>query len=93
VNLEDFQIQFLSFFVIQVDGKGEQADKSYKHYQTLDGLEYENSSLKEFLNGELMRISYPFMPEEGILEEHELKINQSSHARYFEDFLKYVEYG
>jgi hypothetical protein len=33
------------------------------------------------------------MPEEGILEEHDLKINQSSHARYFEDFLKYVEYA
>ncbi|MDP4170604.1 MAG: DUF3900 domain-containing protein, partial [Bacillota bacterium] len=38
-------------------------------------------------------IQYPFMPEEGIVEEHELKINQASHARYFEDFLKYVEYG
>lgn len=33
------------------------------------------------------------MPEEGMTEEHELKIHQASHARYFEDFLKFVEYG
>lgn len=213
----DFQIQYLSFFVIQVEGKGEQADKRYKHYQTLDVHEYEKSSLKDFLDGELMKISkrkverhpktdevptkigyfvvedghdltsnpnfnlfnrtrfaeskeafqlesetfvnaymntpavrggvflvaaaklsryiddpfvfilkcdfepkvasisdeltlirqvemaittknmksiqYPYMLEEGMVEEHELKINQASHARYFEDFLKYVEYG
>lgn len=213
----DFQIQFLSFFVIQVDGKGEQANKYYKHFQTLDGDEYENSSLKDFLDGELMKISkrkverhpktedvptkigyfvveeghdltsnpnfnlfnrvrfsstkeafltesetfvnaymntpavrggvflvatakltryvddpfvfilkcdfepkvasisdestlirhveraittknmksiqYPYMPEEGMIEENEVKINQSSYANYFEDFLKYVEYG
>lgn len=37
-------------------------------------------------------IQYPFMPEEGILEELELKVHQASHARYFEDFLKYVSY-
>jgi hypothetical protein len=37
-------------------------------------------------------ILYPYMPEEGIREERELKIHQSSHARYFEDFLKYVSY-
>jgi hypothetical protein len=37
-------------------------------------------------------IQYPHMPEEGILEEGELKIHQASHARYFEDFLKYVAY-
>lgn len=37
-------------------------------------------------------IQYPHMPEEGILEEWELKIHQASHARYFEDFLKYVTY-
>jgi hypothetical protein len=37
-------------------------------------------------------IQYPYMPEEGMLEEAELKIHQASHARYFEDFLKYVEY-
>ena len=37
-------------------------------------------------------IQYPHMPEEGMLEEGELKIHQASHARYFEDFLKYVSY-
>lgn len=33
------------------------------------------------------------MPEEGMTEPGELKIHQASHARYFEDFLKFVEYG
>lgn len=37
-------------------------------------------------------IQYPHMPEEGMLEPHELKIHQASHARYFEDFLKFVSY-
>jgi hypothetical protein len=37
-------------------------------------------------------IQYPYMPEEGMIEEGELKIHQSSHARYFEDFLKFVDY-
>ncbi|BBI36292.1 DUF3900 domain-containing protein [Cohnella abietis] len=37
-------------------------------------------------------IQYPHMPEEGMLEEWELKIHQASHARYFEDFLKFVSY-
>ena len=37
-------------------------------------------------------IQYPHMPETGTLEHWELKIHQASHARYFEDFLKYVSY-
>lgn len=37
-------------------------------------------------------IQYPHMPEEGMLEEWELKVHQASHARYFEDFLKFVSY-
>lgn len=37
-------------------------------------------------------IQYPFMPEEGMLEPWELKIHQASHARYFEDFLRFVSY-
>ncbi|WP_199620033.1 DUF3900 domain-containing protein [Paenibacillus alkalitolerans] len=37
-------------------------------------------------------IQYPHMPEEGMSEEGELKIHQASHARYFEDFLKFVSY-
>lgn len=213
----DFEVQYLSFYVITVDGKGEHADKRYRHFQTLDEIEYDESSLKDFLDGEFAKIMkrkvdrhpktedvptkigyfivedghdltsnpnfnlfnrirfaetkevfqaesekfaiayadtsavrggvfivaraklrkyfddsfvfilkcdfepkvatisdestlirnvemaittknmksivYPYMPEEGMIEEHELKINQSSHARYFEDFLKYVEYG
>lgn len=37
-------------------------------------------------------IQYPHMPEEGMLEEWECKIHQASHARYFEDFLKFISY-
>ncbi|MED4603376.1 DUF3900 domain-containing protein [Paenibacillus validus] len=37
-------------------------------------------------------IMYPHMPEPGMMDHWELKIHQSSHARYFEDFLKFVEY-
>jgi hypothetical protein len=37
-------------------------------------------------------IQYPYMPEEGMIETSELKIHQFSHAKYFEDFLKFVEY-
>jgi hypothetical protein len=211
-----FTVQHLSFFVIQVEGRDGQTIKSYKHYQTLDSLEYENSEISKFLDGEFSRtakrkveknpsseqpptkigrfivepgheldsnpnfnlftrlrttdnkedyknacddlirsyldtssvrggalivvqamlsthlddpfvfvlkcdfeqkiaqisneknlvsqvemainarniksIQYPYMPEEGIVEEWELKIHQSSHARYFEDFLKFVTY-
>ncbi|MEM5686247.1 DUF3900 domain-containing protein [Bacillus cereus] len=53
----DFEINYLSFYVVQVEGKGEAVDKRYKHFQTLDAEEYEDSSLKEFLNGELLKIS------------------------------------
>ncbi|TMW73420.1 DUF3900 domain-containing protein [Alteribacter natronophilus] len=213
----DFTIDYASFFLVQVTGSGEQADKTYRHFQTMDSEQYFTSPLKEFLDGELMKIAkrkvernpksdqvptkighfvvepgheldtnpnynlfnrirtaetaedfrknseqlvtaytntsavrggallvirakltkymddkfvfvlkcdfepkvasitdettlirhvemaittrnmksiqYPFMPEEGMTEEWELKIHQSSHARYFEDFLKYVEYS
>src|SRR5690606_14105473 len=37
-------------------------------------------------------IRYPHMEQDGMLERWELKIHQASHARYFEDFLKYVSY-
>lgn len=213
----EFEVEYLSFYVVQVEGKGDQADKRYKHFQTLNEEEYENSPLKDFLDGEFAKIvkrkverhpktdevptkigsfiveeghdltsnpnynlfhrarfseskedfqqesekfaiayvdtsavrggafivaraklrkyfedafvfilkcdfepkvasisdettlirqvemaittknmksiQYPFMPEEGMIQGNELKINQSSHSRYFEDFLKYVEYG
>jgi Protein of unknown function (DUF3900)/Domain of unknown function (DUF3898) len=212
----DFTIQHLSFYLIQVDGKGEEADKHFKHFQTLTQSQYEESSLKTFLDGELTKIvkrkvdrhaksdsaptkigrfivepgheltsnpnynlfhktryaenkevfreacdqivqmyietsairggallvasakltkffddpflfimkcdfepkvaritdestlihnvemaittknmksiQYPYMPEEGMVDSAELKIHQASHARYFEDFLKWVEY-
>ncbi|MGM7637040.1 DUF3900 domain-containing protein [Bacillus sp. Hm123] len=212
----DFTINYLSFFVVHVDGKGDDAVKRAQHYQTLGEEEYENNPLKDFLDGEFTKIAkrkadrhpkaeqvptkigyftaepghdltsnpnynlfakaraaysvlefqeaseqfatlytqtsavrggvfivakaqikkyfddafvfllkcdfepkvatitdassliqhvelaittknmksiqYPYMPEEGIVEEGELKIHQASHARYFEDFLKYVGY-
>ncbi|MFD1037785.1 DUF3900 domain-containing protein [Virgibacillus byunsanensis] len=37
-------------------------------------------------------IQYPYMPEDGMMDSNEVKVHQASHARYFEDFLKYVEY-
>lgn len=37
-------------------------------------------------------IQYPHMSEDGIVENWELKIHQASHAKYFEDFLRYVTY-
>ncbi|WP_284141424.1 MULTISPECIES: DUF3900 domain-containing protein [unclassified Virgibacillus] len=37
-------------------------------------------------------IQYPYMPEEGMMDSAELKVYQASHARYFEDFLKFVAY-
>lgn len=213
----EFKINYLSFYLIQVDGKEENANKQYKHFQTLTTEEYEGNALKDFLDGELKKIvkrkvekhprseqvptklghfvvepgyeldsnpnynlfhkaltadtkesfkeaserfvgayldasavrggaflvlsatpekyfedtflfilkcdfepkvasisdestlirnvqmaittknmksiQYPHMPEEGMTEPGELKIHQASHARYFEDFLKFVEYG
>ncbi len=212
----EFKMQYLSFYLIQVEGSGESEERRYKHYQTLDADAYEESSLKDFLNGELTKImkrkvdrhaksegaptkigrfiveqghdltsnpnynlfdrtryaesaddfetssdqivqmyldtsairggvlivatskltklfddpflfilkcdfepkvatitdedtliqnvemaittksmksvQYPYMPEEGMIDSAEVKVHQSSHARYFEDFLKWVEY-
>ncbi|WP_081735091.1 DUF3900 domain-containing protein [Paenibacillus gorillae] len=212
----DFKMEYLSFFVIVTDGDDSGSSKRYKHYQTLDEDDYEDSEIKKFLDGEFKRIvkrkvernpnsenaptkigrfmvepgyelgsnqnynlfqrlrdaehkerfigiadelvhiymdtsavrggafiiaraklntyfdepflfllkcdfepniariaderslishvemaisarsiksiQYPHMPEEGMLEHWELKIHQASHARYFEDFLKYVSY-
>ncbi|SFE18617.1 protein of unknown function [Paenibacillus algorifonticola] len=212
----DFIMEYLSFFVIVTEGEDSSSSKRYKHYQTLEEEDYEDSEIKRFLDGEFARIvkrkvernpnsenaptkigrfmvepgyelgsnqnynlfqrlrdadnkeryigiadelvhiymdtsavrggafiiaraklntyfdepflfllkcdfepkiarisdernlisqvemaisarsiksiQYPHMPEEGILEHWELKIHQASHARYFEDFLKYVSY-
>ncbi|WP_059106136.1 DUF3900 domain-containing protein [Shouchella shacheensis] len=213
----EFKVNFLSFYVVTVEGKEEDALKQYKHFQTLDTEEFEHSELKDFLDGELKKIvkrkaehhpkseqvptkigrfmteaghpldsnpnynlfartiaaktkeafkeqsekfvrtyldtsavrggvflvasavprkyfddpfvfimkcdfepkvaslsdesklirkveraittknmksiQYPYMIEEGMVEKAEVKIHQASHARYFEDFLNYVEYG
>ncbi|WP_135552367.1 DUF3900 domain-containing protein [Paenibacillus cymbidii] len=212
----DFTIQYLSFFVIPTEEREPETAKRYKHYQTLDRDDYEESEIKSFLDGEFARIGkrkaelnaasenaptkigrfmaepgqelasnpnynlfqrlrtahgkesfqeagdelarmyvdtsavrggalivasamltryfdepfvfvlkcdfeskiarvsderslisrvemaisarniksiqYPNMPEEGMRDEWELKIHQASHARYFEDFLRYVSY-
>ncbi|MGG3872649.1 DUF3900 domain-containing protein [Brevibacillus laterosporus] len=37
-------------------------------------------------------IMYPFMEEEGMIDIYHVKIHQFSHARYFEEFLKFIEY-
>lgn len=211
-----FDVDIISFFVIQVDGEDGQGGKRYKHFQTMDGEDYAESELSSFLDGEFAKIAkrkaernpateqvptkigrfiaepgydldsnpnynlfarlrsavspeqfmghaeelvttymdasairggamfigraklnqyfdepflfvmkcdfeqkiaritdersllnkvemaisaknmksimYPHMPEPGMMEVWELKIHQSSHARYFEDFLKFVEY-
>lgn len=213
----DFDIRFLSFYVVQMEGAENSTTKHYKHFQTLNAEEYEAHAIKDFLDGELAKIAkrkvehhpksettptkigrfivepghelssnpnynlfnrlrncddkeefqaesealirlytetsavrdgaflvagakpkkfyddlflfimkcdfepkvaaisdtqslirnvemaittknmksiqYPYMIEDGLLEEAEVKIHQASHARYFEDFLKYVEYG
>lgn len=48
---------------------------------------------RAFTTKNMKSIQYPQMIEEGMVEKAELKIHQSSHARYFEDFLPNVEYG
>ncbi|KKC46653.1 DUF3900 domain-containing protein [Paenibacillus sp. D9] len=52
----EFDVQFLSFFVIQTDGESTDSGKRFKHFQTMDGEDYEDSPLKDFLTGEFARI-------------------------------------
>ncbi|ANS74584.1 hypothetical protein AWM70_08280 [Paenibacillus yonginensis] len=56
-----FMVQMLSFFVIQGEGQenggGNNANLSYKHFQTLDGEEYIDSEIQRFLSGEFNRIA------------------------------------
>ncbi|MGU3472774.1 DUF3900 domain-containing protein [Paenibacillus sp. D51F] len=52
----EFDVQFLSFFVIQTDGESTDSGKRFKHFQTMDGEDYEDSPLKDFLSGEFARI-------------------------------------
>lgn len=72
----DFEINYLSFYVVQVEGKGEAVDKRYKHFQTLDAEEYEDSSLKEFLNGELLKISKRKVERHAKTEQAPTKIGR-----------------
>lgn len=53
----DFEINFLSFYVVQVDGNGDKVNKTYQHFQTLDRNSYNESELKDFLDGELAKIA------------------------------------
>lgn len=46
----EFQINYLSFYVIQVDDNGEQLNKDYKYFQMIDAKEYEQNALKFFLD-------------------------------------------
>ncbi|WP_240644324.1 DUF3900 domain-containing protein [Paenibacillus paeoniae] len=54
----DFRMHYLSFFVIHTDGEQSAASSSkrFKHYQTMDGDDYEHSELKKFLDDEFVRI-------------------------------------
>ncbi|MGO0061560.1 DUF3900 domain-containing protein [Brevibacillus fluminis] len=37
-------------------------------------------------------IMFPLLLEEGMVDSYHVKIHQFSHARYFEEFLKYIDY-
>lgn len=37
-------------------------------------------------------IMFPLLLEEGMVDPYHVKIHQFSHARYFEEFLKYIDY-
>src|SRR5690606_766858 len=52
----DFDILYLSFNVIQVEGNDDNATKHYKHFQTLYTDEYEQHAIKDFLDVELTKI-------------------------------------
>jgi hypothetical protein len=45
----DFDIKYLSFSVINIEGSGEHANKSYKQLAILDEYKYSESALKPFL--------------------------------------------
>lgn len=51
------------------------------------------SNVQMAINAKNMKsIMYPFMLEPGMNDEYCVKIHQFSHARYFEEFLKFIEY-
>lgn len=51
----EFQVDFLSFYVIEIENDNDK--KQYKHFQTLNTTEYEQSTLQIFLDGELSKIA------------------------------------
>ncbi len=51
------------------------------------------SNVQMAINAKNMKsIMFPLLLEEGMTDEYHVKIHQFSHARYFEEFLKYIEY-
>lgn len=68
----DFSLQYLSFFVIQMDGMS----KSFKHYQTLDRESYETSEIKRFLDGEFARICKRKAEKNPLTEQAPTKIGR-----------------
>lgn len=71
-----FNINMISFFVIQVEGKDNQSAKSYKHYQTMNSDEYEYSELKNFLDGEFKRIAKRKVEKNPSAEQSPTKIGR-----------------
>ena len=73
----DFEINYLSFYVVQVEGKGEAVDKRYKHFQTLDAEEYEDRLLKRIFE---WRIIKNFKEKSRTSCENRAKLRQRSVA-------------
>lgn len=73
----NFEVSFLSFYVVSVEGKGENITKYYRHFQTIDAEEYIQSSLKSFLDGELEKIA------KRKVERHSKSQNAPTKIGYF----------
>lgn len=51
------------------------------------------SNVQMAINAKNMKsLMYPYMIESGMNDPYHVKIHQFSHARYFEEFLRYIEY-
>lgn len=72
----NFSVQFLSFFVLHVEGKEGQTSKNYKHYQTMDGYEYLDSEIKSFLDSEFPRIAKRKVEKNPAAEQAPTKIGR-----------------
>ncbi|NWL90127.1 MULTISPECIES: DUF3900 domain-containing protein [unclassified Paenibacillus] len=71
-----FTVNYLSFFVIQVEGKEGQTVKNYKHFQTMDGYEYVDSEIRSFLDGEFSRIAKRKVEKNPAVEQAPTKIGR-----------------